>query len=1497
MRLDSQPDPSLTLAEIVHPSPLTVDPNTSILQVIALMSQESSELWEGDAAPPRSCVVVIEERRVVGLWTERDVVRLIGAGEMSDTLRVSEVMTRSPVTLRVADYRDISTVLEQFQAHHIRHLPVVDDWERLVGLITQTRVLEKLRPPKTPIVNSPETATRAPISGNPTPLQQQLLQFKTQLQATNQRLQGEIGQRNIIRLIEEKLRSSEPNIRAFFEALTDIILIVNIRVNSIQVAPTHPGRSRRISEADTHQDPSKIISETLERFSPPDPDNPFTARVREALETGPVLNFEYSLAVGGETLWFSANITPLSEESVAWVARDITPYKQAEEALQNLTSELEQRVRERTRELQATNQILTRTLAEQKQADLELQKAHRQLRSHVDNSPLAVIEWDREFRVQYWSGRAEQMFGWTAREVVGRHWGDWPMVFEEDLEQVRIVAEALVSGRETYNICTNRNYTKDGDVLHCEWYNSVLCDESDRVVSILSLIQDVTGRQAAETELRDRVTQQDTVAHLSQQALADPDLDALFEETARSLASILKVKFAQIVELLPERNQFVMRAGVGWETETLSSTVAIAPDRTSLAGYTLLEGEPILVADLETDPRFTKETFLRRHGIASSISVPIPGKPKPFGVLSAHAGEAQAFDREDLNFLQAIANLIATAIERQQVQQVLKNLALGVSTRTSEAFFQSLVQSLAKTLQMECAFISEWVSEPDRMRTIALWADGAIAPNLEYELERTQCWEILVNHQGGSGTTPTVYSEGLREDFPLNSLMRQMRGSSFLGLPLTDSQNRLLGVVAVLGCRPASNLQFMEEILQIFAVRAASELERRQAEVELRESERQFRQLAESIREVFFICPVQGGEWTYISPAFESIWGISREEIYRNPDLWFESIHPEEREFIRELFKNHAIAEPFNQEYRIVRPDGTERWIWTRSFPVFDGAGLVDRTVGLAEDITDRRQVEDALRESEARYATLTDISPVGIFRTDARGECVYINEHGCDLLGLPAVDILGRGWIQAIHPEDRDGVIGEWMETLADYRPFQSEYRFRHPDGREVWVFARAVPDRDDFDEVVGFVGTLTDISERKAAEQSLQQLNQRLEMLVEQRTAQLQDMNKQLRGEIADRQKIQGQIAAKAYQQAIVAELGQKALSGIDLYTLIEEVVVQVSRCLNVDYCKLLEIRTPEPDRLTVAIAGQNLYSFILPNSSQTEPMSHDGGLSPREGGGGSTQIHRYPYLSGVSIPIDGRNSRYGILGVYANEERIFTQEDVHFLQSAANVLATAIERKQAESQLMDSLKEKEILLKEIHHRVKNNLLVVSNLLEFQSDYTDNPEVTRLLEDSQQRIQSMALIHEKLYQSTGLDRINFGDYLQDLADQLFDSYSMENHAVELELDIDPVELNLETANPCSLIVNELISNALKHAFADGRPGKLSLELHGDGHGSITLIVRDNGVGLPEGLDIRNVESLGMELIWTLTDQIEGTLELLEVREGTAFKLTFSELRYRQRY
>ncbi|MEB3883116.1 histidine kinase dimerization/phosphoacceptor domain -containing protein [Lyngbya sp. CCY1209] len=221
---------------------------------------------------------------------------------------------------------------------------------------------------------------------------------------------------------------------------------------------------------------------------------------------------------------------------------------------------------------------------------------------------------------------------------------------------------------------------------------------------------------------------------------------------------------------------------------------------------------------------------------------------------------------------------------------------------------------------------------------------------------------------------------------------------------------------------------------------------------------------------------------------------------------------------------------------------------------------------------------------------------------------------------------------------------------------------------------------------------------------------------------------------------------------------------------------------------------------------------------------------------------------------------------------------------------------ERKQAEEQIRTSLKEKEILLKEIHHRVKNNLLIVSNILELQEDYISDSEILKVLADSQKRIYSMALIHEKLYRSPGLDRIDFGDYLETLADNLFETYNfIPGDRITFQSDVEPIYLNVETANPCGLIVNELVSNALKHAFPDGRSGTLKLSLRRDEGEKIILIVKDDGIGFPENLDFRTVESLGLELVCTLTHQLRGTLEMSR-NNGTEFKLVFSERQYRNR-
>jgi PAS domain S-box-containing protein len=219
---------------------------------------------------------------------------------------------------------------------------------------------------------------------------------------------------------------------------------------------------------------------------------------------------------------------------------------------------------------------------------------------------------------------------------------------------------------------------------------------------------------------------------------------------------------------------------------------------------------------------------------------------------------------------------------------------------------------------------------------------------------------------------------------------------------------------------------------------------------------------------------------------------------------------------------------------------------------------------------------------------------------------------------------------------------------------------------------------------------------------------------------------------------------------------------------------------------------------------------------------------------------------------------------------------------------------ERKRAEEQINNSLEEKEVLLKEIHHRVKNNLQVISSLLYLQSENVQDQGTLEALKDSRNRVKSMALIHEKLYRSKDLAHIDFADYIRNLTGFLSTSYSDKTKTVTIQASIKDISLDINTAIPCGLIINELVSNSLKYAFPGGRRGRITIDMHSDnGHlgSKLNLVVDDDGVGLPQNIDVRNTESLGLQLVNTLVQQLNGTVQLFR-REGTRFVIRFQPSR-----
>jgi two-component sensor histidine kinase len=228
--------------------------------------------------------------------------------------------------------------------------------------------------------------------------------------------------------------------------------------------------------------------------------------------------------------------------------------------------------------------------------------------------------------------------------------------------------------------------------------------------------------------------------------------------------------------------------------------------------------------------------------------------------------------------------------------------------------------------------------------------------------------------------------------------------------------------------------------------------------------------------------------------------------------------------------------------------------------------------------------------------------------------------------------------------------------------------------------------------------------------------------------------------------------------------------------------------------------------------------------------------------------------------------------------------------------SIIRDISERKQAEEQIKASLKEKEILLSEIHHRVKNNMQVISSLLKIQSDKIQEKEYADMFKESNDRIRSMTLVHETLYQSKDFANVDFNGYAKSLVNGLFRSYGIDTNKIKVKIEVEGVSLGVDTAVPCGLLINELVSNSLKYAFPEDRRGEISIALRSINEDEFELIVSDDGIGIPEDLDIKNTESFGMELISILAeDQLEGQIEL-DRTAGTRYQIRLKRQKYRPR-
>jgi PAS domain S-box-containing protein len=735
------------------------------------------------------------------------------------------------------------------------------------------------------------------------------------------------------------------------------------------------------------------------------------------------------------------------------------------------------------------------------------------------------------------------------------------------------------------------------------------------------------------------------------------------------------------------------------------------------------------------------------------------------------------------------------------------------------------------------------------------------------------------------------------------------------------------------------------------------------------------------------------------------------------------------------------------------------------------------------------QETSSKLRQLENRYTSLVTNATVGIFRTDAEGNCVFVNERYCQITGLTPTTAMGTGWRERLHPDDREILANHWYECATDHRPFRAEYRFQHPDGVVVWVLGESIEEKSPTGELLGYIGTVTDINDRVRAELALRQseaknqqlsadfekqVNQRLQAFkesekrwqsvfqenplgtallsseyhfrranfaltkllgyseLELQSLNLGDIIHPLDFNIYQEQKQQhdGQdrggtpielrcltrqgkvIWVQLILQCLDNFHGQGIVKLALFYDVTENQQTELERekLLNVLEASLNEIHifsaqdfrfqyinqralknlgysagsmkkmTPidiQPE-LNFTLLRQFLFPLITQKREktifQTLQRRADGTSYPVEIHWQSIKQGGEPVFLAVILDISERQIAEGerqklvslvehsidfivivkptgeidylnqagrrLIGLLENPENyqivdFFSEEYatvfnekvwpslqegktwqgegslIHWqnqqaipilqswvpitepytgkIQAFAGIFRDLSEQKDNEIQLKNSLVQKDLLLKEVHHRVKNNLQVISSLFSLQSQYIKSAEVLEFLADAQNRVLSMALIHEQLYQSEDLSKIAFYDYLRTLINHLVSSQSLDKQLIDIDWQVAAINLDLDRAIPCGLLLNELVSNVLKHAFRKSRSQdkKITIHFSVSTAKNYYLSVADNGDGFPDGLNLDQIPTLGLRLVKALTRQLRGQLKI-EQNNGVVVSIVF---------
>jgi len=629
---------------------------------------------------------------------------------------------------------------------------------------------------------------------------------------------------------------------------------------------------------------------------------------------------------------------------------------------------------------------------------------------------------------------------------------------------------------------------------------------------------------------------------------------------------------------------------------------------------------------------------------------------------------------------------------------------------------------------------------------------------------------------------------------------------------------------------------------------------RRRAEEALRKSEEKYRAIFETLDDLYYQTDMQG-IILILSPSCKKLTGYDPSELVGRPILDLYPLPEQRNQLLEELLLNGSVHD---YEILLQNKEGLARTVSATSHIVRDADGKPIAVEGILHDVTERRQMEAALLASEEKYRILADFLPVMVFETDRDGRVTLANRLTYPTFGIAPADIVnGINILDFVVPEERDVIMQGIMELYRGKERGPHEYTLVRRDASRFPAMIHAIAIHDwRSHSITGIRGVIIDLTDQKKQEAALQKAYSGLEQKVRERTRELSTLTDNLQTEIAERNRVMEALTASEEKyRTLVEQIGDIVFhvdpSGTISYISPHALEDMGIRSDQAGPINIIEMAPPE--------FKEHIRNILDPARPTHGPVAGFELPLPLTAGG------RTILYEVNAAPTYGKQNEYtGYSGIARN----------------------ITERKTLQNAVAASLKEKEILLKEIHHRVKNNMQVISSLLSLQVKLMKDETSREALLESQNRVMSIALVHEKLYQSKSFAEIDYHDYLVKIAENLLQSFGVPRGKIRVDIRGRNIVLPLEKAIPISLIINELLSNAFKYAFPGDRTGTIMVDIWQKGN-RYTLIVKDDGVGLPDEITLDNIETLGLQLVNSLVAQLVGTISLNRAG-GTEFRIEF---------